>query len=450
MKVLELHLKSINSALRAAPKFLKQTQKDFKKCRVRKKLPEMQQPAKEKKPDQLGTNSQGIDSSEKKFSHLTKTFLNSTMPQVIAPSYAVSFVWFVLYIMFIAILVLQAFLTLRDYYSHPANVEMTFETSSKTLEFPAVTVCNNNIVKKSSIARIPRYTELASLSDYVYQMNLPEKFRNTAKIKELGFYQCIDNPSTWIPKSWVCDGKQDCSDSSDESVELCSSHKALNHSESCLDEFEKCPGESTCAVLCDGVNDCVLQPGYDESVEGGCSHENTIFLTAARIPQNLSSPNFPNIYPNNLDETYIISSPGISVINITFEQFNVEKCDGASCSCDYVTMKDGNGEYFTFDGSTRMCGEMCSFGKIESSTNQVVISFVTDYVHSRSGWSLQYHAIPITQEPHAESYVIAYNTACDNDVPEFGEQMTSGSFEALIVIQRYPSFSESQILQNSS
>ena len=340
------------------------------------------------------------------------------MPQVVAASSFASLIWLAFYLFFFSILALQAFLTLQDYYSYPVNVEFSIETSSTSLEFPAVTVCNNNIVRKSSIARIPKYAELASLSDFVYQQILPEANRDHRHLFSLGLHQCNDDPSTWIPKSWVCDGKQDCSDSSDESVELCSSHKALNHSESCLDEFEKCPGESTCAVLCDGVNDCVLEPGYDESMEKGCRpSEGTSYYIAQPEPQTLSSPNYPKIYSNNLDETYIIEAPEGLAIQLQIMKFHVEECDRKSCSCDYLTIQDGDGSFFEFNGSSKMCGEMCAFSRIESSTNTMKLKFSTDFSNSNEGWSLEYSAIPRTARIPLPGYFyqVLFLTLCNRD-----------------------------------
>ena len=84
--------------------------------------------------------------------------------------------------------------------------------------------------------------ELASLSDVVYQQNLPERNRDTEVLESLGLHQCRDDPSTWIPGSWVCNGNQDCPDGLDEEANRCMEHQPLNHTEHCLDEFEKCPG----------------------------------------------------------------------------------------------------------------------------------------------------------------------------------------------------------------
>ena len=136
--------------------------------------------------------------TSEKLTMMTKSFIGNTMPQILGNSAFISVIWISFYLFFVAILTLQAVLTFKDYYSHPVNVEVTIETGSNSLEFPAVTICNNNIVKKSSISRIPKYNELASLSDYVYQEILPPSNRNYAALASLGLYQC-DYDNNWIP-----------------------------------------------------------------------------------------------------------------------------------------------------------------------------------------------------------------------------------------------------------
>ena len=118
----------------------------------------MENRAEEFQTDQSPDQSKpGSCSASDKFSHLNKNFLSATMPQVIAASSCISLIWGVFYFCFLAVLVWQALLTVKDYFSYPVNVEFTIETDSNFLAFPAVTVCNNNIVKKSYVARIPKY-----------------------------------------------------------------------------------------------------------------------------------------------------------------------------------------------------------------------------------------------------------------------------------------------------
>ena len=74
--------------------------------------------------------------------------------------------------------------------------------------------------------------------------------------------------SVWIPRSWVCNGKADCPNHEDEDPGTCHSgifSSPLDYIKTCMDGFLKCPGETLCAVACDGVKECTFEPGYDES-----------------------------------------------------------------------------------------------------------------------------------------------------------------------------------------
>ena len=373
--------------------------------------------------------------SPRKFKKVTKKFLKAIMPQVVTTSYFISFIWIAFYLCFVAILSFQAFSTLKDYQSYPVNVEVRIETSAKSLDFPAVTLCNNNIVKKSLISRIPKYKELASLSDIVYNEIIPEHNRDKETLQKLGLHECSGSPSTWIPESWICNGKQDCSDASDEDADRCLQHQRLNYSESCLHGFEKCPGESTCALLCDGVNDCVLAPGYDESEELGCPQSQGVtYLNADTSPQNLSSPNFPNIYTNNLEKVYIINAPTSFFIKIKFFHFHVEECDKRLCWCDFLTVQEHYskpGTFFSFNGVPKMCGFMCNFTEIETSTNGIKLSFFTDYANSLHGWSLAFWAIPDSERLSPTSHKVFYNSTC-------GYEQKSESSETEYDMDYYP------------
>ena len=366
------------------------------------------------------TFSKNGTSSEGRFNRLTKSFLTATMPQVIATSSFISFIWLLLYIFFLIVLLFQAFLTLRDYYSYPVNVEITINTSSKSLEFPAVTLCNNNMVKKNLLARIPKYKELAALSDVVHQQNLPERNRDTQVLTNWGFYQCRDSPDIWIPGSWMCNGKTDCPGGLDEEFNKCATHHPVNFSQNCLEGFEKCPSESTCAILCDGINDCVLDSGYDESRDKGCpTPDDTQYLTAGDLPHSLSSPNFPKKYANNLIRNYVIETSEGYVIQLNVMAFHVEECDRTLCWCDFLTILDGNGEFFTFNGATRMCGEISDIAPIESSTNQLTISFSSDYVNAHEGWFLLFKRVSKTQSPQSStSHQVGYQTVCTTSLSE--------------------------------
>ena len=351
---------------------------------------------------QPGNKQNNIDQNaspptSERLSLVTKSFIGATMPQVLASSAFLSLIWIAAYLFFVAILTIQAFMTFKDYYSHPVNVEVTIETTSNFLDFPAVTFCNNNIVKKSSISRMPRYKELAFLSDVVYQNVLPEENTDNSELFTLGLFRCGIDYSQWIPESWVCNGRLDCSDAADEEPYRCSEHQGFNYSANCFEEFLECPDELTCAVKCDGIHDCVVWPGYDESEDIGCvSSTGTSELRAETTSKELMSPNFPNEYMNNLLKTYTISAPKDHVIKITINYFAVE--EAVECYYDALEIidvtADGLENHFRYNGYPMLCGYLCNFKDIITSSNMSKIYFHTDGIVTDYGWSLSYQAIP--------------------------------------------------------
>ena len=133
--------------------------------------------------DQIQLSSHHGTRSEK-FNNLTKSFLSATMPQVIATSSLISLIWAACYLFFLAVLVFQAVLTVKEYYTYPVNVELTIQAKTKFLKFPAVTVCNNNIVKKSYISRIPKYKGANTKDIYKNYVNnhFPREFNHLVTI----------------------------------------------------------------------------------------------------------------------------------------------------------------------------------------------------------------------------------------------------------------------------
>ena len=88
----------------------------------------------------------------------------------------------------------------------------------------------------------------------------------------------------------------------------------------------------------------------------------------------------------NLRKTEIIEVEEGLVVEMQFTAFNVDDC--VSCSCDHVTIKNG-------DGTTLMektCGSSLP-PAVTSTNNRVEIYFYTDYTGSESGWRLTWRAV---------------------------------------------------------
>ena len=101
----------------------------------------------------------------------------------------------------------------------------------------------------------------------------------------------------------------------------------------------------------------------------------------------LTSPNYPDNYPNNVERTDIIEVDEGLVVALKFTAFNVESC--STCRCDHLTIQDG-------DGTTLMekrCGSSLPANTIISTSNRVELYFKTDSSGTRSGWSVTWIAV---------------------------------------------------------
>ena len=100
----------------------------------------------------------------------------------------------------------------------------------------------------------------------------------------------------------------------------------------------------------------------------------------------ISSPNYPNNYPNNLGKTEMIKVEEGLIISLQFTAFDIESC--SSCGCDHLTIMDG-------DGTTLMeksCGNSLP-ADIRSTSNVVNLVFSTDDSKTMTGWSVSWSAV---------------------------------------------------------
>ena len=100
----------------------------------------------------------------------------------------------------------------------------------------------------------------------------------------------------------------------------------------------------------------------------------------------VTSPNYPNDYPNELQKTNRIEVEEGLIVEMHFTAFDVEF--DSTCDYDHVTIKSG-------DGTTLMektCGSSLP-AAVTSTSNIVEIYFHTDSDYSRSGWRLTWRAV---------------------------------------------------------
>jgi len=96
----------------------------------------------------------------------------------------------------------------------------------------------------------------------------------------------------------------------------------------------------------------------------------------------VASPDYPKIYPDNIDEksklhVQKISVAAGSVVELTFSVFNIE--EEANCEYDWLQLLEGDGTPLT----PKMCGYKLPKEKFKSKTNVMLVKFFSD---SRNGY----------------------------------------------------------------
>merc|ERR1719500_732127 len=100
----------------------------------------------------------------------------------------------------------------------------------------------------------------------------------------------------------------------------------------------------------------------------------------------VTSPNYPNNYPNGLLKTETIQVEEGLILSLQFTAFDIES--HSTCAYDHLTITDG-------DGTTLMeksCGSSLP-ATITSRTNSVTLIFTTDDSYAKTGWSVNWTAV---------------------------------------------------------
>ena len=111
---------------------------------------------------------------------------DATVPQFAREHKIVKLIWLLIYIGLFLTFSYSFYEITTKYFSYPTLIEIEI-VSKPRLEFPAVTVCNENPVRKSLIGRIKEYSDLLILDDYVKQSMLT--FAQTA-FDEMEYTNC--------------------------------------------------------------------------------------------------------------------------------------------------------------------------------------------------------------------------------------------------------------------
>ena len=120
----------------------------------------------------------------------------------------------------------------------------------------------------------------------------------------------------------------------------------------------------------------------------------------------VTSPNYPDNYPNNLERTYTIQVGEGLIISLQFSAFRIEAeydydydsetYDPVLGCYDHLTIMDG-------DGTTLMeksCGSSLP-AAITSRTNMIKVVFSTDHWTTKPGFSLSWTAVTPGECQHA-------------------------------------------------
>ena len=108
---------------------------------------------------------QHVKTAEDVMLRSVKRLQNAMLPQVHGVK-IVQAMWIIIYLGLTATFVVTFYDLIDKYTKHPTSMDFVIESGSN-LEFPAVTVCNENPVKKSMIGRLRQYSDLLVLDDYV-------------------------------------------------------------------------------------------------------------------------------------------------------------------------------------------------------------------------------------------------------------------------------------------
>lgn len=136
------------------------------------------------------------------------------------------------------------------------------------------------------------------------------------------------------------------------------------------------------SYVCSCHNGYILHENGFDCKEGGCKHE----IDAPH--GTISSPNYPNNYPKEIDCVWRFrTTPGHRVV-LKFSTFEIE--DDQECAYDYVTIYDGD----TADSFTLglLCGSRIPY-PITASTNDLFMAFKSDDNVQRKGFTAAFSSL---------------------------------------------------------
>ncbi|XP_038138788.1 cubilin-like, partial [Cyprinodon tularosa] len=102
-------------------------------------------------------------------------------------------------------------------------------------------------------------------------------------------------------------------------------------------------------------------------------------------PGYITSPNYPENYPQNVDCIWVITVPNGEAVQVDFEDFYIEPT--SSCSYDYLELRDGSS--LNSDPISRLCGSTRPSTQ-HSKGSSMLLRFRTDTSVTHKGFKARY------------------------------------------------------------
>ncbi|KAM5263638.1 adhesion G-protein coupled receptor G6 [Ctenodactylus gundi] len=100
-----------------------------------------------------------------------------------------------------------------------------------------------------------------------------------------------------------------------------------------------------------------------------------------------TSPCYPNDYPNSEYCVWTIRAPAGHIIQITFHDFDIE--EASNCIYDSLTVDSG-------DTQTKFCGTTAKGLSFNSSANEMILSFGSDFSIQKKGFNVSYIRVAVS------------------------------------------------------
>lgn len=123
-------------------------------------------------------------------------------------------------------------------------------------------------------------------------------------------------------------------------------------------------------------------------LDGACSQ----MIQLTNMSGWFSSPTYPSHYPGNMQCGWNISIPSGYKIFLTFLEFELEKCGGETCTCDYVMVNRVKSGFSEKKCGTKASGEWTVRNEYN---DNIVVTFKSDSQGNGKGFEAVYTLIPV-------------------------------------------------------